>query len=234
MIAIALVLSHLFLYFQTSVSNKRFNFLNWIENLEKDTALKIIESATLLFADKGYHAVSVREVAKAADVNVSAISYYFAGKDGLYLETLEKQFEPVAAMLEELVKLENADALTKLWKYAQSTISMQSVSPYLMRFWHSELANHTSIGKDVLKKYGENFHRFFTATIAQGIDEGVFDKNINISHAALGFSGAMSSYCMKKPIFTLFLPELVDTEEAYLKQTFDIYINGLKPKKEEK
>jgi TetR/AcrR family transcriptional regulator len=202
--------------------------------LEKDTALKIIESATLLFADRGYNAVSVREVAKSADVNVSAISYYFQGKDGLYLEVLEKQFAPVAILLEEIVKLENASALAKLWKYAQSTISMQSTSPYLMRFWHSELANHTDIGKDVLKKYGEMFHRFFSTAIAQGIDEGVFDEDINISHAALGFSGALSSYCMKKPIFALFLPELIDTEEAYLKQTFDIYINGLKPKKEEK
>jgi len=50
---------------------------------EKDTKRRIFEAAVKLIARKGYHAVGVREIAKAAGVNVSAIFYYFGEKIGI-------------------------------------------------------------------------------------------------------------------------------------------------------
>jgi len=51
---------------------------------EKGTAKKIMDAALKLFAKKGFAAVSVKEVAKNAGVNIALISYYFGGKENLY------------------------------------------------------------------------------------------------------------------------------------------------------
>jgi AcrR family transcriptional regulator len=45
-----------------------------------------------LFAERGLHGVSVRELAKAAGTNVSMISYHFGGKLGLYEAVLRQVF----------------------------------------------------------------------------------------------------------------------------------------------
>ena len=45
---------------------------------------KLIHAAMELFAEDGYDKVSIRQIAAAAGVNSSMISYYFNGKSGLY------------------------------------------------------------------------------------------------------------------------------------------------------
>lgn len=52
-----------------------------------DKREQILDAAERLFADKGFDAVSVRELAKEANVNLAMISYYFGSKDKMY-ETL--------------------------------------------------------------------------------------------------------------------------------------------------
>lgn len=48
---------------------------------------KILYTALKLFAEQGLARTSIRQIAKAAEVNVSAISYYFGDKNGLYRAT---------------------------------------------------------------------------------------------------------------------------------------------------
>jgi AcrR family transcriptional regulator len=57
-----------------------------LENLA--TKKKVIESAVILFKVKGYHGTSIREIARSAKVNISSVSYYFNGKQGLLEEII--------------------------------------------------------------------------------------------------------------------------------------------------
>jgi len=49
----------------------------------KEPRQRILDAAVILFAQKGYAGVGVREIAKAADVNIAMISYYFEAKIGI-------------------------------------------------------------------------------------------------------------------------------------------------------
>ena len=49
-----------------------------------NTKEKILKVATKLFSQKGYSGTSVREIAKAAGVNVAMISYFWGGKQELF------------------------------------------------------------------------------------------------------------------------------------------------------
>jgi len=54
---------------------------------------RILEAAIPLFAQKGYAAVGVREIAAASGVNISMISYYFEGKVGILKAIMDSFFE---------------------------------------------------------------------------------------------------------------------------------------------
>ena len=53
-----------------------------------DTRNRILDTALTLFSEGGYDKVSVRDIARAAQVNLASISYHFGGKPGLYRAAL--------------------------------------------------------------------------------------------------------------------------------------------------
>jgi AcrR family transcriptional regulator len=55
-----------------------------------DTKERILEVAASLFAQKGYAAIGVREISKEANVNISMISYYYQGKEGVLKEIVNR------------------------------------------------------------------------------------------------------------------------------------------------
>lgn len=63
---------------------------------------RLMEVAIRLFAEHGLEGTSTRDIAKAADLNISLISYYFGGKEGLYKTVI---FEHAATMRIESDKL---------------------------------------------------------------------------------------------------------------------------------
>ena len=49
------------------------------------TRRRLLQAALRAFGQRDYDAVSTREIVEAAGANISAISYHFAGKQGLYM-----------------------------------------------------------------------------------------------------------------------------------------------------
>ena len=58
------------------------------KNNEDLTKERILDTAEVLFAQKGYQAVGVREITSAAKCNLAAVNYHFGNKENLYLEVL--------------------------------------------------------------------------------------------------------------------------------------------------
>jgi AcrR family transcriptional regulator len=80
---------------------------------ENSTENKIIEAAIPLFATKGFAAVSVKELAEAAGVNIALISYYFGGKEKLYTFILTQQVEIMKQLIIGL-KASTTDPVEKI------------------------------------------------------------------------------------------------------------------------
>src|SRR5947209_3394035 len=57
---------------------------------EVDSKEALVKSAKAIFAKKGFDGATVKDLADAAGVNVSLVSYYFGGKEGLYKNCLEE------------------------------------------------------------------------------------------------------------------------------------------------
>jgi AcrR family transcriptional regulator len=60
-----------------------------------DTPTRILDAAEKLFAERGFHAVSVREITAEAGVNGAAIFYHFGRKEDLFAAVLERRAAPL-------------------------------------------------------------------------------------------------------------------------------------------
>jgi AcrR family transcriptional regulator len=62
---------------------------NEISSLEVNARERLLETATELFAEKGYAATSVREIVEKAGVSKPVLYYYFKSKEGLFYAIME-------------------------------------------------------------------------------------------------------------------------------------------------
>ncbi len=73
------------------------------------TGERLLDEAEILFAQKGFHAVSVREITAAASCNLAAVNYHFGNKKNLYLEVFRRRWVPRAQQIYTCYKDSLAD-----------------------------------------------------------------------------------------------------------------------------
>jgi AcrR family transcriptional regulator len=74
-------------------------------SLKQSTAQKqLLEAARHLFARKGLSGTSIRDIAQAAKMNSSMISYYFEGKEGLYRACIEEIAQASLSMTRKVLQ----------------------------------------------------------------------------------------------------------------------------------
>jgi AcrR family transcriptional regulator len=64
------------------------------------TRARLLRAASELFAERGFHATTVRDIAARAGANVAAGHYHFGSKRDLYVEVLRENFAAIGAELE--------------------------------------------------------------------------------------------------------------------------------------
>ena len=57
---------------------------------------RILCEAEALFAERGFYAVTIREITKAARCNLAAVNYHFGSKENLYMEVFRCLWKPRA------------------------------------------------------------------------------------------------------------------------------------------
>ncbi len=84
------------------------------------TRERILETAELLFAEHGFYGVSLRELARAANVNVAAVNYHFGDMKALYLDLLVRRFRAL-----------NSEWLASIEKLASNSVPNNSLADIL-------------------------------------------------------------------------------------------------------
>lgn len=193
------------------------------------TRMKLIEVATELFAVKGFAAVSVRELTETAQVNVSAISYHFSGKEGLYEAVLLEQLSPILEILRGVEKTDSSSPVTRLTFYADRVAHIHAQRPFLSRFIYSEATNPTEYGRPIIEKHLLQVYQFINSTLQEGIAKGYFRDDLNVIHAAVALVGILNFYFIAKPlVFELFpFIKQENSENEYVAQAFRIYLHGV-------
>ena len=102
---------------------------------------RLINSGSTLFAEKGYHGVSTREISAHAQANVSLLSFYFGGKSGLLRTILQGLIEAGVNETEShLIPATNKDEFThRLKEFLKSLTNFQIKNADLLKIYFQEL-----------------------------------------------------------------------------------------------
>ena len=191
----------------------------------QDCRNKLIEVATPLFAKKGFNGVSVREVATAARVNLSMISYYFGGKEGLYGEVLNEQFASLKGV-DYLMEVD-ADPVVKFEFYVRATVARYRKNPDLLRFYTSELTNPTPCFDTIVKPAIKRVVQILIDTFSEGLSHERFRKGLDPIDTVLALAGMINFYFLLEPATAEMVDHAPERDEQLIRHMIDIFTQGV-------
>ena len=135
---------------------------------------RVLKAATSLFAAKGFHETSTREVARRARVNEVTIFRLFKNKQELYLQVLNSKLGLMVP--ESLIPLlqssrDNEEVLLSLAEHLQ-----QLLDPVFLRLVFYAALEKPELLKKCYSPRLMSFHEILCEHMRQGIDGGVLRK----------------------------------------------------------
>ncbi|MCX6053462.1 MAG: helix-turn-helix domain containing protein [Chloroflexi bacterium] len=152
--------------------------------MAKDSNERIIEAATRLFALKGYHGTSMRDIARAVDLTVATVQGHAGSKEMLYQEVFRRQYEEdykiIHSALDECSE-EQKEALVSsaplvrqfikaVWK---KLIGRFQDSPELVRLWTYRWLESDELALDIDQKYSIPLYHIEVEMINKAQQKGV-------------------------------------------------------------
>lgn len=190
-----------------------------------DCRAALVATATPLFAEKGYNGVSVRALATASGVNLSMISYYFGGKEGLYAAVLNEQFTTLKRVAE--IKTMEADPLRKFELYVRATVARYRKNPYLLRFYTSELTNPTPCFETIVKPAIKGVVQILLETFSEGLSHEQFREGLDPTDTVLALAGMINFYFLLEPATAELVDHAPERDEELIRHIMDIFTRGI-------
>jgi AcrR family transcriptional regulator len=85
------------------------------ERKKQRTREQIIDAAMALFAERGYHATTIADIAEAADVAPRTFFSYFPSKEAVVFHNVDRDMDALAAVLRNRLPGENAFDALRRW-----------------------------------------------------------------------------------------------------------------------
>lgn len=98
-----------------------------------EAKVKLLDSALMIFAQKGYEGASIREIIEAAGVTRPVLYYYFENKEALYRCLLEERFSLLTDALVHVCQ-DSTDCATRLKAVARNSFALAEENLLAVRF----------------------------------------------------------------------------------------------------
>jgi AcrR family transcriptional regulator len=143
--------------------------------------VSLMESAELLFSQKGFDGTSVRDIAEAAGINTAMISYYFGSKEKLMEEIFERKSLNIKEKVDDLLKDNSLDPLEKMY----SLVDMYVEGILKQKIFHrillcEQIINQNPSIIEMVDKTKTKNSEYINDLIRLGQKKGIFKKNIDI------------------------------------------------------
>lgn len=182
----------------------------------------ILFAAEKLFAEKGFPGTSTREISKAANVNISMISYYFGSKEKLYEKLVEYRMKEGQFFSKDILERTDINDWEKIEKIIDQFAGRIKHHKCFYRIMQREQlhAENPQI-VEFLKQTKMNFISMYSKILESGLQKGIFTKNppIYLLHSTV--SGTLFYASNSKEMYKEFLQNEEDEqvfEETYYKE----------------
>lgn len=189
-----------------------------------DVEARLLAVALRLFGEKGYDGVSVREVARAANVTTPNVYYYFGSKRGLYLRLLHELLERRSTAVRLALK-ERGDPITRLRHLLEAYIWFDRDDPVDSEAQLFLLREIYGLGSDMftdlVSEHDASNRRALRQVIEEGIRLGVF-RPVRVEHTVIAIFGVMLTFIRRAALGARVRPADAIT------QVMDVMIEGLR------
>ena len=178
------------------------------------TREKLLEVAGPVFADRGYHAATIREICLRAGTNVAAVNYHFGDKLGLYTEVLQQsvraaQVEGVQNALDQDAPPE--DILRAVIRARLRGILRKDVPDWHFQILAHELAQPTPALRQLINKVARPIFKRLLELIGGMIELPPDNEKTRL--CAISVMGQNLAYVFAGPLVTGIWPDLKMTPE---------------------
>lgn len=203
---------------------------------ENESRRRLLATAGRLFAEKGFDGVSTRDIANAAGVNISLISYYFNGKEGLYIAVLRDCCEGTMSKHDVLFsdfdpgKLNREIFVRKMSFVVRELVEMKFTSPHMPALLHRELLANFPRARDFANEMANRVLPSILALIQLAQKNGIVREDLHVPTYFMTMIHALDTYYLfiqsKTASADMCLP-LPEEKEEYIRQMVILFIEGV-------
>ena len=140
---------------------------------------EILQAALDLFAERGYHNVSMHDIAERAEFGVGTLYNFFENKEDLYKALVMEHAERFHVTVREAIE-EGRDEYEKVLNFIHAKGQVFMASTKAVRLYFAETRGASfNIKAGLETKIREMYEQFLqklAAVFASGIDKGIFRK----------------------------------------------------------
>jgi len=181
---------------------------------QEETRWRLLQAATEVFAEVGFHAATTREICKRAEVNLASIHYYYGDKAELYREVFRLPFLSECNLFVTLdiskSSLEEALHAFYSWMFPQS--DEDPMRHMFMRLHAREDAEPSGVLGDAAVQAFRPNHEKLQALLCRELSLSSSDTEVDrLTFAVIGLA---TFYFHNRPAIDNFAPKLTDGQCA--------------------
>jgi TetR/AcrR family transcriptional regulator, regulator of cefoperazone and chloramphenicol sensitivity len=178
------------------------------------TRAKLIEAAARIFAERGFHAATVREICTEAGANVAAVNYHFRDKLGLYSSVLREltQAAKAGAIMQSLSAGGRPEERLRIVIAAMLHAMASEVQAFRMvRIMAHELSSPTPVLDQVVDEFILPSHLKLCETVGEILGAPPLNETTRL--CALNIVGQVMHFAKGRPVITRIWPRMKYTEK---------------------
>ena len=153
------------------------------QSVDPNAREKILSAATDLFAEKGLKGTTTRDIARASGLNLSLISYYFGGKEGLYKTIIYEHAMSIKSRMDTIIQRYSQKTLTaevfeeEIHSIVRSIVELRLQSQSLAKIFMAERIRKMPYSREVFETIMAPAAKKLFEIINEGQRKGILKKD---------------------------------------------------------
>ncbi|HEY0753364.1 MAG TPA: TetR/AcrR family transcriptional regulator [Ktedonobacteraceae bacterium] len=132
---------------------------------------KIRAAAVQLFAEMGYHAAPLRDIAKLANIQAASIYYHYPSKQALLVEIMDTHMRQLNASLEQIIVLPIGSA-ERLYEAIASHIRLHTTHKAEFFIIDTEIRALDNEHREQIIALRDQYEHLLQSLLQEGVDQG--------------------------------------------------------------
>jgi AcrR family transcriptional regulator len=177
----------------------------------------ILAAAVQLFAEYGYHAAPLRDIAKITGIQAASIYYHYANKEALLVEIMETHMRQLNANLERILR-EQHEPLTRLQQAIANHIRLHTSNKNEFFIIDTELRALDGDNRRYILSLRDHYESLLQELLRDGMERGVFrSSDVKVSsYAIIAMCTEVSTWF--RPSGRLSVQEVIDMYSQFIMQ----------------